>query len=66
MLCNVFEHLYSTSPSIMPYRSALYCDLLLENRQVLRSAREVDKLEERKVVLLEASGRRFHTEEYPF
>ena len=48
----VFKHLYSASHSIKPYRSAFYCNYkyLLENRQVLRRAKEVDKLEERMIL----------------
>src|SRR6218665_77512 len=51
----VFEHLYSASHSIKPYRSAFQCDQLLENIQVLKAL-------EKRTVLQDAGGRRFHRE----
>jgi|SRR6218665_163908 len=49
LFCIVFENLYSACHSIEAYRSTFWCNLLQENRQVLRRNEDVERLEERKV-----------------
>jgi|SRR6218665_850026 len=58
---DILLHLYSASRSKKPYRCTIQRDSLLENRHVLTRAREVENLEERKVLQV-TGGRRFHRE----
>jgi len=56
-ICIVLEYLYSASLSHhKALQKRFQYDWLPENRQVLKGAREVEKLEERKE-LLEAGGK---------